>query len=166
MIRILFCILLIAVPTAAEEETLEFDFDNQPTYIKSNQLTLYSKERRFVYTGEVEMTQGEMVLTSKKLEGFYDKNNEIQSLVATGNVVITKGEHLRGTGGRATYKKKTETIELTENPELQKKNSVLTADLITIFVQEDRSTAKGSVRVKVVDDKKESGDKKKKKKKL
>ncbi len=148
---------------AGEEKSNLFNMqDNQknlPTYIKSDSLTVKSEERTFVYSGNVEVQQGDMTITSDFLDGFYDENNKIQQLVARANVVIIKGESIRAHGERATYESSTETVVLTENPELQQNGSVLSADLIRIFLKENRSTAEGAVRVKVVDEKKSAGKK-------
>lgn len=125
-------------------------FGNQPTYIKSNTLVLRSKDRVFVYSGTVEVRQGDMTLTSDSLEGKYDQDNQVQELVALNNVVIVKGDNIRANGNKAIYRKENETVTLTENPELQQEGSVLTADAITIYLNENRSQAEGNVRVKLV----------------
>jgi len=140
---------------------LDADFNKEPTFIKSTSLLLKSGERVFEYTGSVEVIQGDMTLTCDALEGFYDEHNQIDQLIAKSNVVITKGENIRATSERAHYERATETITLTESPELQQTDSVLTADLIRIYLQEDRSVAEGQVRVKLVN--KEDGKEKKKK---
>jgi lipopolysaccharide transport protein LptA len=105
--------------------------------------------------------QGDFTLTSDSLVGHYDEKNQIQDLVATGNVIIIRGDSVRATGERAEYLQATETITLTESPELQQDDSVLTADTIKIFLNEDRSTAEGNVRVKLVEDKEKKQGKKK-----
>lgn len=129
---------------------LEADFQKDPTYIKSTSLTLKNTERVFVYSGQVEVKHGGMIMTCSLLEGNYDENNQIQTLTAKENVVITKGDTIRATSGRAFYEASKETLTLTESPELLQKGNVLTADAITIFLEEDRSTASGQVRVKVI----------------
>ncbi len=126
------------------------DFGNLPTYVKSDTLTLKSEERTFVYSGNVEVRQGDMILTSSSLEGKYTENNQIDQLLALTNVVVTKGDTIRATGERAVYDAPSSTVTLTENPELQQDGSVLTADVIKIFLKENRSTAEGTVRVKLV----------------
>ena len=168
--RYAFLTVILLLPVASVAETkgadpkvsanstlMEGDFGKEPTYIKSDSLTLKSEERVFVYTGNVEVKQGDMTLTSDNLEGTYDKDNKIEKLTAFSNVVIIKGEDMRATSEKAIYEAKSETVVLTENPELQQNGSVLTADLIRIFLKENRSAAEGSVRVKLV--KKEDGEK-------
>lgn len=137
-------------PAASSGPLFDTQFSKEPTYIKADSLTLKSEERYFVYTGHVEVRQGDMTLTSDIMEGTYTENNKIAALTAKKNVYIVKGENIRATGEKAVYEGKTETVKLTENPELQQEESVLTADLITIFLKENRSTAEGNVRVKLV----------------
>ena len=166
---LVFCTALPVLSTAQEtdkgsdKETkkkqtlLDVDFQDAPTYIKSNSLTLKTESRTFLYEGGVEMKQGDFILHCNTLEGKYDEDNVVQTLEALQNVVITKGTNIRATSEKAIYSKKSETVTLTENPELQQAQSVLTADLIRIFLEEDRSTAEGQVRVKLVDEKKKEG---------
>lgn len=137
-----------AVSTPANA-LLEADFNKLPTYIKADNLLLKSHERVFMYSGNVEVKQGEMVITSDALEGNYDESNQIKDLTAKNNVTITKGEKIRAIGNNAFYEKNSETVTLTGSPELTQDESVLTADTIRIFLKEDRSTAEGQVRVKL-----------------
>ena len=132
------------------------DFGKAPTYIKSDTLTLKANERLFTYSGNVEVKQGDMTLTSEELQGRYDENNKIQELVALNRVTIVKGDNIKANGERAVYTAKTGTVVLTENPELEQEGSVLTADVIRIFLEENRSTAEGDVRVKLL--RKDGGD--------
>ena len=121
-----------------------------PIYIKSDLLTLYSKDRKFVYSGMVEMHQGDVMIVSDSLEGYYDEKNQLKTASALKNVTITKGDTMKGTGERADYDKAADTVLLSENPELQQNGSVLTADRIRIFLQDNRSVAEGQVRVKLL----------------
>ncbi len=149
---ILFLVLVFGCSALAEEKPTDFKnfgSDNNPTYIKSDQLTLLSKERKFTYSGNMQMVNGDLTIFGDKADGAYDQNNKITDLVCSGNVLITKGEKIRATGGKATYVAQNATIVLTENPELSQDGSVLSADKVTIFLNEDRSMAEGQVRVKL-----------------
>ena len=165
---VLFVLLASTLQAQPAQETasndknslLQGDFSSAPTYIKSDSLALKSDERIFVYTGNVEVKQGDMILTADLLEGKYNKDNKIEQLVAKNNVLIVKGESIRANSERAVYESATETVVLTDNPELQQNGSVLTADAIKIFLKEDRSTAEGAVRVKVVNKEEEGGNSK------
>jgi lipopolysaccharide export system protein LptA len=132
-----------------DSNVFDADFSKEPTHISANTLTLKNKERVFVYSGNVSVKQGEMTLTSKTLEGYYSENNEIQRMIAKGEVVITKTD-LKATGGQAVYEAATETVTLTEGPQVEQNGSILTADKIKVFLKEDRSQAEGQVRVTLV----------------
>lgn len=138
-----------------DKKGFDKNFQNLPTNISSDTLVLQNKDRVFIYSGNVRVTQGDMTLTSKTLEGLYSEKNEIQRMVAKGDVIITKAE-LKATGGKALYEAATNTVLLTESPQVEQKGSILTADRIRVFLDEDRSQAEGDVRVTLV--KKEGED--------
>ncbi len=124
--------------------------ENLPLFVKSNTLVLDSKARVFTYRGNVEATKGTMVITSDVMIGQYDEENRIQTITALGNVVITKGEAMQARANRAVYEVEKARIELTEGPEIIQQGNALSADKVTLFVDEDRSEAEGEVRVKVL----------------
>lgn len=126
------------------------NFGKEPTYVKSDTLTLKGEERVFAYEGNVEVQQGDMTLTAAIVEGSYNEQNEIETLTARTNVVIVKGPEIRASGERAIFDNKSQVVTLTDNPELQQEGSVLTADVIKVFLAENRSAAEGNVRVKLV----------------
>lgn len=121
-----------------------------PTFINAESLTLLTNEKRFTYSGNVEVKQGDMTLTAATLEGTYDDNNKIVGLVARKDVKITKGETMKGSGQRAEYDAKAETVVLTESPQLEQEGSLLTADLIRVFLKDNRSVAEGNVKVTLI----------------
>lgn len=124
--------------------------DGGPLYIKSDTLELNSKARVFVYKGNVELVRDDVTITATTIEGKYDAQSRLETVVCRGNVVITKGEGMRATSNRAVYNVAAATIELTEAPELFREGNALSADKVTIFIKEDRSEAEGNVRVKVI----------------
>ena len=138
---------------AIDSNPLELDNahnSDEPTYIKSNSLVLKQKDQTFEYVGNVEVKQGDLTLLSDKMIGEYDDDNQIIRITALENVHITKGATIKANSEKAIYEKAAETITLTENPELIREKSVLSADTIRLFLKEDRSTAEGQVRVKLV----------------
>ncbi len=124
--------------------------DSQPIFVKSDALNLDSKKRVFIYTGNVEAKRGDMTIVSERMVGQYDEDNKLTELVAEKSVVITRGEDLRATSNRARYDVPAAKIQLTEQPELTNKGNVLSADKITLYVNEDRSDAEGEVRVRII----------------
>ncbi|MGI6680056.1 MAG: lipopolysaccharide transport periplasmic protein LptA [Bdellovibrionota bacterium] len=155
----LICIILFTATNsfAEKKDTFEtsmpkfekLDFKKDATYITSDNLTLNAKERIFIYTGNVDVKHKNMVLTSDKVTGYYSKDNKIEKLVAVGKVDISQG-NMRARSEEAIYDAVKKIIVLTKNPELEKDKSLLSADEITIFIDEERSTAKGQVRVKLL----------------
>lgn len=133
----------LAAATTSEE------FGKLPTNITSDTLVLHSEDRVFIYKGNVVVSQGDMQLVSKVLEGTYNEQNQIEKMVAKGEVVITKQE-IKATCQKALYNAVEGTVTLTENPQLQQKDSVLTADRIKVFLAENRSEAEGNVRVTLI----------------
>ena len=128
----------------------KIDLKKDATFITSDNLTLNAKERIFVYTGNVDVKHKNMVLKANKVTGYYSKDNKIEKLVAEGKVDISQGATIRARSEEAIYDATKKIIILTKNPELEKDRSLLSADEITIFIEEERSTAKGQVRVKLL----------------
>jgi lipopolysaccharide export system protein LptA len=126
------------------------DFGKLPTFIKSDSLSLQSENRTFAYSGNVEVAQGDMVLTADRMDGSYDENNRIKEITAKGKVLITKGPTVKASGEKAVYDATNATVVLSENPELQQEGSVLSADRIRVFLNDNRSVAEGTVRVKLI----------------
>lgn len=165
---LLFSIFITSLAWAQEKDVLEvavpkpsspsssrpfgFDLtkDNAPIYVTSDTLELDTEQRVFVYKGNVELMRDDLYITADVMVGRYDQNNKMQTLACQDNVVVTRGEGLRGSADRALYKVAQDIVELTENPELFHHGNALTADIVRIFVKEDRSEADGNVRVKVV----------------
>ena len=127
-------------------------FNKAPTNIKSDSLSINAKDRIFVYKGHVEVTQADMTLLAKTIEGLYGEDNQIKKLVAKGDVIITK-QDIKATAQQAIYDAPSAIVTLTDNPQLQQKESILIADRIKVFLNENRSQAEGSVRVTVVNSK-------------
>lgn len=135
-----------------DPKAFDSSFGKLPTNITSDALTFNAKDRVFAYQGNVQVTQGDMRLTSKTLEGTYNEKNELQKLVAKGDVLITK-QDIQATGQIASYDAVAAIVTLTDNPQLQQKESILRADKIKIFLNENRSQAEGDVRVTFVNTK-------------
>jgi lipopolysaccharide export system protein LptA len=135
-----------------DEAAFDTSFSKLPTNITADTLTLNAKTRIFVYQGNVTVLQGDLKLTSKTLEGTYSDKNQIKKLLAKGDVEITK-QDIQATSQVALYDAAEATITLTDNPQLLQGESMLTADKIKVFLNENRSQAEGAVRVTLVQQK-------------
>lgn len=129
--------------------SMQNGFGKLPTTITAESLTLRTRERTFIYQGNVNVSQGEMHLACNEIEGAYSEKNEITAIEARGDVKITK-QDMEATSQRASYNAVNSTVRLTDNPQLRQGESILTADTITIFLLENRSSAEGNVRVTFV----------------
>ncbi|MGI6523858.1 MAG: LptA/OstA family protein [Bdellovibrionota bacterium] len=134
----------------SKQDQMEFDVGNSPTYIKSTSLILKANERVFIYSGAVDVLHGDLHMTCDELEGYYNENNQITKMIAKKNVTIVKGTSIRATCQKTIYEQSSESLTLTENPELLQDGSVLSADSIVIHLQTNKSEATGNVRVKLV----------------
>ena len=143
-----------------DQKAFDNTFGKLPTTITSDSLSINAKQRIFTYKGNVVVTQGDLLMTSKIIEGSYNESNQIQKLVAKGDVVISKQE-IKATSQQAIYDATTAIVTLTDNPQLQQQGTVLIADRIKIFLNENRSQAEGSVRVTVVNTNDQGGSEKK-----
>ena len=121
-----------------------------PTIINSKSLEVDSNNRIFYYKQAVVVKQADLTLLCDELEGHYDDNNQIEKLIAKKNVLITKGVSIKATSQRAVYEAKSQIITLTQNPQLEQNGSLLSADVVKVFVAEDRSVAEGDVQVTLV----------------
>ena len=143
-----------------DQKAFDNTFGKLPTTITSDSLSINAKQRIFTYKGNVLVTQGDLLMKSKIIEGSYNEGNQIQKLVAKGDVVISKQE-IKATSQQAIYDATTAIVTLTDNPQLQQQGTVLIADRIKIFLNENRSQAEGSVRVTVINTNDQGGSEKK-----
>lgn len=121
-----------------------------PIYIKAETLEVDSAHKIFKYKGDVEVKQGPLKITSDLMTGYYTDGKQINKILCEGHVVISKGESLRANAEKAVYNVLDATIVLSSSPELHRDGNILTADKISIYINEDRSEAEGDVRVKML----------------
>jgi lipopolysaccharide export system protein LptA len=103
--RLMLPLLLLALTaTVAHAETT----------IESDTLTILQKQNTATFTGNVRAVQPDFTLTAATLTATYGKGG-IQSLVANGNVIITRrgGEGETARGETATYTPANKTLIMT-----------------------------------------------------
>lgn len=142
--------LLVTSIAAAAAPDRNFHDPKAPLTITADSLLLKSKERVFAYNGNVIVKQGDVTIQCDALEGTYSENNKVQTLTANKNVKIEKGADIRGRSNTAFYNADTQILTLKDNPELDQNGSTLAADVIKVFLNENRSVAEGQVRVKML----------------
>ncbi len=120
--------------------------------ITSEKLVYDNLNSVFTYTGNVLATDGSYVIKSDRLTGNMNKTQELEKLFASGSVVITQGTNLRTFSEKADFDFAKNLIVLTEDPELEKDNSLLTAEKIYYNTETEQSQAEGEVDVKILEE--------------
>lgn len=128
------------------------DTSQKQIKIISNELLTNNKLGEFKYTGNVIAEQEDIKITSDVLTGrlVNKKGKEeasLEELKATGNVTITQGKDIKATAEYADFDLEKNIIILTGNPIVEKSDSIVSADIINHFLDEEKSVAEGNVEV-------------------
>jgi len=136
-------LLLLALagpePVRAQESLVR---NNQPVKLKSDHLATDTAKRTATFSGRVVAVQGDLTILSDQLVVHYAEDNDVDEVVATGNVRITQGERL-AFAGRAVYDNVAGIIRLEENPRVQQGEDTVTGVVITYYVNELKSVVVG-----------------------
>ena len=100
-----------------------------PLDIEAEQVNLAFKKKTATFTGNVRIQQGDFTLTADKLTVFQTRKNDVDRVVAVGNVLVVRGEE-KATGKTATYTPKTETLKLEGGVTLQRGQSTMRGDTL------------------------------------
>jgi lipopolysaccharide export system protein LptA len=131
----------------------------QPIVIKSNTVEINNGLKVVTFSGDVNAKNNDFAIDCDKMLIYYlnvpadqktgGKKNNIDKIVATGQVTINRAKGGVATGDKATYYKEDEKLVLTGNPEVKQGNDLVKGEQITIFLKEDRSVVEGSQNNKV-----------------
>ena len=115
------------------------DRSSLPITIKSNELAADNKGKTAIFTGKVVAKQGDVTIYADHLTINYgDKKNDVEKIEADGNVRIVQ-ENRIGTASHAVYESKQGRITLTGNPKITQGADTITGNIITYFIDDDRS---------------------------
>ncbi len=133
-------------------DSLSLTSRKDPIHIRSHDLELFYGEKRIQYRGDVVVTQGDMTLKSDRLTVLYEDpaptvtntsaQQRLKHIVAEGRVEITSGER-RATSRKAVFNQKKRTVTLRGNAVLQEGPNQVKGDIVTVFLDENRSIVKG-----------------------
>jgi len=127
--------LLLSVAFAADRK----DRSNLPITIKSNEMTADNKGKTAIFTGKVVAKQGDVTIYSDRLTIYYgEMKNEVDKIEADGNVRIIQ-ENRIGTASHGVYERALGRITLTVNPKLMQGTDTVVGNIITYFIDDDRS---------------------------
>lgn len=128
---------------------------DDPIHIRSNGLEFLHEEQRVRYLGDVLVTQGDMTIKSDRLIVLYENGaanhapvsgassrQRLRSITAEGGVEITSNGR-RATSNTAVFNERKRTVTLRGNVVLQEGVNRVTGDVVTVFLDEQRSVVKG-----------------------
>lgn len=101
------------------------------------------RERTASFEQNVVVTRGDVKLDCSHLDVRYARGEQIESIVATGNVIVRKGER-EATADRAELDGATGRVTLTGNPRLREGESELWGAVITLWLDDERANCEGA----------------------
>lgn len=143
------CLLAIASPVLAQGTQVAFGDSAQdttaPIEVSASELSVDQKTDTAIFTGDVVIIQGEMRLAADKVLVIYLKETQgISRLEATGNVTVVSGEDT-AESQYADYKVEEGVIEMTGDVLLTQGQSALTADRMTVHLDDGTARMQGRV---------------------
>jgi lipopolysaccharide export system protein LptA len=169
--------LLILLLSGCGWSALAYGSD-APIHIESNKMTSIEKSNSVIFNGDVDARQGDVRIRTDEMTVFYtsaqDSTNkqkdkkkpadqtekktsqQVEKLICTGNVEITKGEWL-GTAKKMVYLSKERQVILTDNAKAWQGQNMVSGEKIIYYIDEGRSEVIGGTKATASDtDKKKS----------
>jgi lipopolysaccharide export system protein LptA len=132
-----------------------------PIQVNSDNLKVYDKEQKAIWTGHVVAKRGKVTLYCNTLLAFYDDAGTINRLEAQDKVKIVK-TNSTATSKRAVFHPKTNSVVMTGSPVLVRKGNTLRGTRIIVALDTDEIDVENAR----VDFKMKKTKKRKKKRKL
>jgi lipopolysaccharide export system protein LptA len=117
---------------------------NLPITVKSNELAADNKGKIAIFTGKVVAKQGDVTIFCDKMTIYYgNTQGDVDKIEADGNVRIVQ-ENRTGLSSHAVYESKLGRITLTGgSPKVMQGADTVTGELITYFIDDERSNVSG-----------------------
>ena len=120
--------------------------EERVTEVTSEKLFFDYEGKQAIFTGKVVVNDPDLQLTGDKLTIFMTADDEIERLVAEGNVEI-KMEGMQSRSGKAVYTLSDGKVILTDGPQVSRDGSILQAEKVTYWRLENRLEAFPRARV-------------------
>lgn len=157
---------LTGLAAAAEKKEPKGD---QPIHVVSDRLEVDNKAQIATFIGKVKATQGDVVITSDRMEVYYDRDEKaaeadkakqkkdkkekkptglmdsggkVRKVIALGHVKIVQRDRV-GVGQKATYWAGGRKILLEGQATVWQNKNTVSGEKITVFLDEDRSVVHG-----------------------
>lgn len=136
---------------------------DSPIHIEADKMSSTEKTNSVVFSGDVDAKQGDIRIRSDKMTVFYtpksdDKKKagikspgqQVEKLICTGNVELTREEWL-GTSNKMVYLANKRQVILTGNAKAWQGQNMVTGDKIIYYLDEGRSEVIGRPKTTVGD---------------
>lgn len=123
---------------------LSFTARREPISVSADAMEFDYRTRVLTYKGAVVVTQGDMKLESNTLTVTLDEHadNRVKEVVADGAVRLSQGARW-ATGGHAVFDQAHNIMKLSNNTELHDGPNEVKGDLVTVYLDEQRSEVTG-----------------------
>jgi lipopolysaccharide export system protein LptA len=116
----------------------ENNSNHGPINIKSDTMSFDYKNNLVVFSGKVHAVQSDSELTSDTLHVLMNKQSQIQTMIADGNVRMSQGQRW-ATGDHAVLDENVHTLVLTGSPVVHDGKDQIAGTKITVFLQTNKS---------------------------
>jgi len=142
---LLFSLLItfLAFNSWAQEE--EAKPSTSPVKITADHMEADKKKGTVVFSGNVVVRQDEGIIMSKRLTVYYNEQNEMEKIIAEGDVRINQKDRV-GTCQLATYRLEDKSIVMEKEPRIWRGGDVVEGETITVFMDSDRMIVEGGAR--------------------
>ena len=153
VLPVLSLVVFLSSSAKSEEKSHEAKNDSQ-IVIKADSLEIDDKNQIVIFTGNVDAREKEFVIKCQKLVVYYKDQSaqsasepgevNIDRIIATGDVKITRPNGGLATAEKALYYKNDEKLILTGKPKVKQGDDFVEGSKITLFLKENRSIVEGS----------------------
>jgi outer membrane protein assembly factor BamD len=134
---------MVLAERSKEREDMSFFDESKPVDIVADAVEGFEKDRRVIFKGSVVARQEDLYIFADTMEAFTnEQSNEIERVVARGNVRIVKGERT-ATANEGTFDNKNRTVNLKGNVIVFQGTDRVTGELVTYYVDQERVVVEG-----------------------
>lgn len=143
-------VVMSALGVAAQEFKVDFGVSTSdrdaPIEVSANAMSVDQATGKAILDGNVEIMQGEMLLSAAKVDVLYNSDNDgISQLLATGGVNIKSGTDT-ATADAAEYDVETGLIRMKGNVSLLQQGTKITAGRMDVNLNDNTAAFHGRVR--------------------
>jgi lipopolysaccharide export system protein LptA len=131
------------VAHASETAVVHAEGGKTPMEIRADRSTWKLDARVVIFSGNVAVTRGPVMLRCAQLEVRYADPSRVESVVASGGVVVERGQR-HASAREAELVGGTGEVRLTGDPRLQEGPNTLVGSTITLWLDDERADCTGA----------------------